>query len=94
MLVSHPPHSQHESDRLYKPNGDRDGTSARQRKVSGDETNLYKGGDLVIQPGMVFELEPCPARGNHMVTLGGTVIATRDGVEELNILSTEVNVTG
>ena len=49
-----------------------------------------KGGDLVIKPGMVFEMEPNACKGMHRVNLGGTVVVTERGVEELNHLSMEM----
>jgi Xaa-Pro aminopeptidase len=50
------------------------------------------GGDLTIKPGMVFELEPNACRGNHRVNIGGAVIVTEHGVEELNRLPTEMRI--
>ena len=51
-----------------------------------------RGGDLIIKPGMVFELEPNACRGKHRVVVGSTVIVTKDGAEELNTLGTEMQV--
>lgn len=48
--------------------------------------------DLVIKPGMVFELEPNASRGKYRVNIGGTVIVKEEGVEELNKLSTEMRI--
>ncbi|MBI4318313.1 MAG: aminopeptidase P family protein [Chloroflexi bacterium] len=48
--------------------------------------------DLVIQPNMVFELEPNACLGKHRINIGGTVIVTEDGVEELNKVSAEMRV--
>lgn len=50
------------------------------------------GGDLVIQAGMIFELEPNACKGKHRTNIGGTVIVRQDGVEELNVLPTEMRV--
>lgn len=50
------------------------------------------GKDLIIKPGMLFELEPNVSRGKQRVNLGGTVIITEEIVEELNKLSTELCV--
>ena len=50
------------------------------------------GGDLVIQAGMVFELEPNACKGKHRTNIGGTVIVRQDDVEELNVLPTEMRV--
>ena len=50
------------------------------------------GGDLVLKPGMLFELEPNVCRGRHRVNIGGAVIVTEEGCEELNKLPTEMQV--
>ena len=50
------------------------------------------GGDLVIKAGMVFELEPNACKGKQRTNIGGTVIVRQDGVEELNVLPTEMRV--
>ncbi|GAA3764834.1 M24 family metallopeptidase [Microbacterium kribbense] len=47
-------------------------------------------GDGVIVEGMVFALEPNACDGPHRVTVGGSVIVTADGVEELNHLATNL----
>ncbi len=39
---------------------------------------------------MVFELEPNAQRGKHRVNIGGTVVVTESGVEELNHLATNM----
>ncbi len=46
--------------------------------------------EKVVQPRMVFELEPNVCRGRHRINIGGTVIVTKDGVEELNKLPTQM----
>jgi len=51
--------------------------AARQRKA-------------VLQPGMVFAFEPNACIGNHRVNIGGTVIVTATGCEELNHIPTSV----
>lgn len=48
-------------------------------------------GDGVIEEGMVFALEPNACDGPHRVTVGGSVIVTAEGVEELNDLATNLN---
>jgi Xaa-Pro aminopeptidase len=50
------------------------------------------GGTLVLQPGMVFELEPNPCKDKYRVNIGGTVVVTDHGAEELNSLPTEMRV--
>jgi Xaa-Pro dipeptidase len=44
----------------------------------------------VLQPGMVFAFEPNACIGNHRVNIGGTVIVTATGCEELNHIPTTV----
>ena len=51
--------------------------AARQRKA-------------VLQPGMVLAFEPNACIGNHRVNIGGTVIVTSTGCEELNHIPTTV----
>ncbi len=48
------------------------------------------GAELILRPGMCFELEPNACIGKHRVNIGGTVIVTERGVEELNKLPTEM----
>lgn len=50
--------------------------------------------DSVIQPGMVFVVEPNACKGKHRVIIGGTVIVTEKGVEELNSLPTNMQIKG
>jgi Xaa-Pro aminopeptidase len=44
----------------------------------------------VLQPGMVFAFEPNACLGHHRVNIGGTVIVTATGCEELNHIPTSV----
>jgi Xaa-Pro aminopeptidase len=48
--------------------------------------------DFVLKKGMLIELEPNACRGNRKVNLGGTVLVTESGGEELNKLATEMRV--
>jgi Xaa-Pro dipeptidase len=48
------------------------------------------GGDLVMRPGMVFAFEPNACIDTHRVNVGGGVIVTEEGCEELNALPTRV----
>ncbi|MDD5189740.1 MAG: M24 family metallopeptidase [Dehalococcoidales bacterium] len=48
--------------------------------------------EFVLKPGLILELEPNAVRDNQRVNLGGTVIVTETGVEELNHLSTRLNI--
>jgi Xaa-Pro aminopeptidase len=43
-----------------------------------------------LQPGMVFAFEPNACLGDHRVNIGGTVIVTETGCEELNKIPTRV----
>jgi Xaa-Pro dipeptidase len=58
-------------------------------KQSTDWSRVSK---LVLKPGMVFELEPNASLGKRKVNIGGPVLVTEDGVEELNKLATEMVV--
>lgn len=44
----------------------------------------------VIEPGMVFAFEPNACLGHHRVNIGGTVVVTATGCEELNHIATTV----
>ena len=44
----------------------------------------------VLQPGMVFAFEPNACIGHHRVNIGGTVVVTATGCEELNHIPTTV----
>ncbi|VUC35743.1 unnamed protein product [Clonostachys rosea] len=58
----------------------------------GDDTPYQKGrlgiptmnAELILVPGMTFALEPSCGFGHQAVTIGGTVIITETGVDELN----------
>lgn len=49
-------------------------------------------GDFVIQPGHAFAFEPNALRDGQRVCVGGTVLVTASGVEELNDIPNRVNV--
>jgi Xaa-Pro aminopeptidase len=51
-----------------------------------------RGGDVVLKPGMVFELEPNACIENCRVNVGGTVLVTEKGPEPLNELATRMCV--
>ncbi len=72
---------------------------AGRTQVNLDQVNLnvrYAGANAarvrqaVLQPGMVFVLEPNACIGTHRVNIGGTVVVTATGCEELNQIPTEV----
>ena len=52
--------------------------------------NAVRQRKAVLQPGMVFAFEPNVCIGNHRVNIGGTVIVTPTGCEELNHIPTTV----
>ncbi len=53
-----------------------------------------RGGEIVLEPGMVFELEPNACIERYRANIGGTVLVTENEAEELNKLSTEMWVAG
>lgn len=61
-------------------------------KYKGVRSRPLRGANLLLQPGMVFELEPNACSGKHRVNIGGTVVVTEEGAEELNQLPTEMRV--
>src|ERR1700731_3336116 len=52
--------------------------------------NAARQRQAVLQPGMVFAFEPNACIGTHRVNIGGTVIVTATGCEELNHIPTTV----
>jgi Xaa-Pro aminopeptidase len=44
----------------------------------------------VLKPGMVLAFEPNACLERHRVNIGGTVIVTEKGCEELNVIPTRV----
>jgi Xaa-Pro dipeptidase len=46
-----------------------------------------RGRDIVLQPGMSFAFETNCHLENRRVNIGGTVIVTENGPEELNVLA-------
>ncbi|MFC1991932.1 hypothetical protein ACFLVC_04345, partial [Chloroflexota bacterium] len=48
----------------------------------------------VLKPGMTFEFEPSAHLGRHWVNVGGTVIVTETGNEELNKIGTKMRIAG
>lgn len=57
-------------------------------------TGRTRGGDVVLEPGMVFELEPNACFRRHRVNVGGTIILTEKGNEPLNELPTRMHLVG
>ena len=64
------------------PEGRLEGKKSPRKKV--------RKGDLVLCPGMVFAFEPNACIDTHRVNIGGSVIVTDTGCEELNVLPTRV----
>ena len=56
----------------------------------GNEPGIRRG-DLQMRPGMTLELEPNACLGTCRVNIGGAVLVTEAGAEELNHLSTRVH---
>jgi Xaa-Pro aminopeptidase len=52
--------------------------------------NAARPRPAVLQPGMVLAFEPNACIGDHRVNIGGTVIVTATGCEELNHIPTSV----
>jgi Xaa-Pro aminopeptidase len=57
-------------------------------------TGRIRGGDVVLEPGMVFELEPNACIERHRVNIGGTAIVTENGAEPLNEIPTQMRMAG
>jgi len=53
-----------------------------------------RGGEVVLEPGMVFELEPNACMERHRVNIGGTVIVTEQGPKPLNELPCHMRLAG
>lgn len=52
------------------------------------------GGERVFEPGMLIELEPNACIGNWRVNIGGAIVITENGPQELNQLSTRTQRVG
>ena len=52
--------------------------------------NAVRARAAVLEPGMVFAFEPNACLGHHRVNIGGTIIVTAGGCEELNHIPTSV----
>jgi Xaa-Pro aminopeptidase len=50
------------------------------------------GGEIVIQPGMEFQFEPNAVFGRDYVDVGGNILVTETGCEELNVMPTQMRV--
>jgi Xaa-Pro aminopeptidase len=63
----------------------------RDAAVENQTTVGIRRGDLVLTAGMVLELEPNACIGMQRVNIGGGVLVTNSGCEELNQLATRVH---
>lgn len=57
-------------------------------------TGHIRGGGVILEPGMVFELEPNACIKRYRVNIGGTVVVTEKGAEPLNELPTRMRLAG
>lgn len=64
------------------------------RKYKWKGASPIRGADMIIEPNTVWELEPNPYIGKHRVNIGGTVIATANGAEALNDITTKMHIVG
>ena len=55
-------------------------------------TGHIRGGEIVLEPGMVFAVEPDVCIGDKRVLIGGNVVVTKNEPEELNKVSTEMRI--
>ncbi|MBI4322567.1 MAG: aminopeptidase P family protein [Chloroflexi bacterium] len=60
-------------------------------KLKWAQSDRGRGGDIVIQAGMVFEVEPKCSVNGRVAYLGGTVVVTEKGAVELNEISTRIH---
>ena len=63
---------------------------SREGWIEGQITAGVRRGDLELRPGMGLELEPNACVGTRRVNIGGAVVVTETGCEELNTLPTRV----
>jgi Xaa-Pro dipeptidase len=63
----------------------------REETVERQVTPGIRRGDLVLEAGMVLELEPNACIGMQRINIGGVVLVTATGCEELNRLPTRVH---
>ncbi len=65
--------------------------NTREGWIEGQAQVGIRRGDLELRPGMGLEIEPNACLGNRRVNVGGAVVVTETGREELNILATRVH---
>lgn len=61
--------------------------------IEGQITPGIRRGELVLRKGMSLELEPNACLGRKRVNIGGAMVVTDTGCEELNVLPTKVHHT-
>ncbi len=66
----------------------------REEAIEGAATPGIRRGELVLQEGMGLEIEPNACLGMVRVNIGGGVLVTSRGAEELNSLATRVQHVG
>ena len=64
--------------------------NTREGRIEGQANVGIRRGDLELRPGMGLEIEPNACLGNRRVNIGGPVVVTETGCEELNTLPTRV----
>lgn len=62
-----------------------------EERIEGQVTPGIRRGDLVLEPGMGLELEPNACLGTKRVNIGGAVLVTATGCEELSRIPTRVH---
>ncbi len=62
----------------------------REERTEGHVTAGIRRGDLMLAPGMSLELEPNACLGMKRVNIGGAVVVTASGCEELNEIPTRM----
>lgn len=62
----------------------------REETIEGRNAPGIRRGDLILEPGMSLELEPNACVGMQRVNIGGVVLVTATGAEELNDVPTRM----
>lgn len=65
-----------------------EGTQEGRIEGKTSKRKAVSGGELVLRPGMTFAFEPNACIGTHRVNIGGALLVTETGCEELNIIPT------
>jgi Xaa-Pro dipeptidase len=67
---------------------------SREGAIEGRTPPGIRRGDLVLEAGIGLELEPNACLGTRRVNIGGCVMVTASGCEELNLMPTRVHHVG